>query len=62
LSLIRHGEQPVTLVRIQEGKFHQMKKMFRAVDRTVLALRRIRIGELMLDPGLAPGEYREMNK
>ncbi len=60
LSLIRDGEQPVTLVRIQEGKFHQVKKMFRAVDRTVLALRRIRIGELRLDPELAPGEYREM--
>lgn len=60
LSVIRDGEQPLTLVCIQEGKFHQVKKMFRAVDRTVLALRRIQIGALQLDPGLQPGEYREM--
>ena len=47
-------------VTLREGKFHQVKKMFRAVGRTVLALRRIRIGALQLDPTLLPGAYREM--
>ncbi len=60
LSIVRDGTHPVMLVQIQEGKFHQVKKMFRAVDRTVLELKRIRIGELLLDPKLAPGKYREM--
>lgn len=60
LSVIQDGEMPLTLVCIQEGKFHQVKKMFRAVDRTVLSLRRIQIGALHLDKGLQPGEYREM--
>lgn len=60
LSVLRDGAQPVALVRIQEGKFHQVKKMFRAVNRTVLALKRVQIGALRLDPGLKPGEYREL--
>lgn len=60
LNLLRAGAQPLVQVCIREGKFHQVKKMFRAVGRTVLALRRVRIGALQLDPTLLPGAYREM--
>ena len=49
---------PVAMVEIREGKFHQVKRMFRAVGNEVLALRRLRIGGLALDDTLAPGEYR----
>lgn len=45
---------------IHEGRFHQVKRMLKAVDNEVLALKRIRFGILSLDEGLAPGEYREL--
>lgn len=48
------------LVEICEGKFHQIKKMFSAVGAEVTALRRLRIGEVELDPRLAPGKCREL--
>ena len=60
LRVLRDGDTPLVQVRICEGKFHQVKKMFRAVGRTVQALRRVQIGALKLDPTLAPGAYREM--
>jgi 16S rRNA pseudouridine516 synthase len=47
---------------IYEGKFHQVKRMFQAVGRQVLYLRRISMGPLQLDSGLAPGEYRELTE
>lgn len=47
-------------VTIQEGKFHQIKKMMQAMgaEKRVLYLRRISMGEITLDATLAPGEYR----
>ena len=47
-------------VCIHEGKFHQVKRMFMARGKTVLALRRVQIGSLKLDPNLSPGEIRQM--
>lgn len=43
---------------IQEGKFHQVKRMFEAVDKEVIFLKRLSMGGLELDPDLLPGEYR----
>ena len=48
------------IVSITEGKFHQIKRMFGAAGREVLFLKRIAMGGLMLDPALAPGEYRPL--
>lgn len=62
LCVLREGENPLVQVRIREGKFHQVKKMFRAVGRTVLALRRVQIGALKLDPALQEGECRELTE
>lgn len=45
---------------IQEGKFHQVKRMFEAVGMKVTYLKRIRMGELSLDHGLKPGEYKKL--
>lgn len=47
---------------IREGKFHQVKRMFRAIGREVLYLKRIRMGTLRLDEELDPGEYRELRE
>ena len=49
---------------IQEGKFHQIKKMFAALGsgREVVYLKRLSMGPLTLDPNLAPGEYRALTE
>jgi 16S rRNA pseudouridine516 synthase len=47
---------------IQEGKFHQVKRMFMAVDKRVLYLKRLSMGSLVLDHALKPGEYRELTE
>lgn len=47
---------------IHEGKFHQVKRMFQAVDKQVVYLNRIQMGSLQLDPLLASGEYRELSE
>ncbi len=50
------------LLTIHEGKFHQVKRMLRAVGNRVLALERVGFGGLVLDQGLKPGEYRELTE
>ena len=46
------------LVRLTEGKFHQVKRMFEARGRTVTALHRQGFGPLRLD--IASGEHRPL--
>lgn len=45
---------------IQEGKFHQVKRMFTAVGVTVTFLKRLTMGPLQLDPALEPGAFRKL--
>ena len=45
---------------IKEGKFHQIKRMLKAVDNEVLYLKRLSMGTLKLDENLALGEYRNL--
>jgi len=47
-------------LRIYEGKYHQVKRMFAAAGNLVVALHRESIGSIQLDPALAPGEYRTL--
>ena len=47
-------------VEIYEGKFHQVKKMFLAVNKEVLYLKRIRMKNVILDPQLVVGDYRRL--
>lgn len=51
-------------ITIQEGKFHQIKKMVKALPggKEILYLRRITMGALRLDPKLAPGEFRKLSE
>ena len=48
------------LLTIQEGRYHQVKRMLQAVGNRVLALERISFGGLALDEKLKPGEYRTL--
>lgn len=45
---------------VREGKFHQVKRMFEAVENKVVYLKRVKIGELCLDESLAEGKIREL--
>ncbi len=56
------GTSPEAALRvtIQEGKYHQVKKMFKVVGNEVVFLKRLSMGSLVLDPRLAPGRYREL--
>ncbi len=47
-------------VTVQEGKFHQVKRMFQARGKTVLRLKRLAFGGVWLDESLAPGQWREL--
>lgn len=47
---------------IKEGKYHQVKRMFQAVNMEVVYLKRLSIGTLELDEKLALGEYRELTE
>ncbi len=50
----------VARIEIYEGKFHQVKRMFKAVGATVVSLKRLRMGAVWLDETLKPGEYRKL--
>lgn len=47
---------------IQEGKYHQVKRMFGALGNRVVSLHRERIGSVALDPDLEPGESRYLTE
>jgi 16S rRNA pseudouridine516 synthase len=47
---------------ISEGKYHQVKRMFAAVGNKVTGLHREKIGNLILDPKLQPGDYRSLTE
>ena len=47
---------------IREGRFHQVKRMFRAVGKEVVYLKRLQMGPISLDDSLKPGEYRRLTE
>ncbi|MBR9883114.1 MAG: pseudouridine synthase [Oceanospirillales bacterium] len=47
---------------IYEGRYHQVKRMFAQVGNRVVALHRERMGAIVLDVDLAPGEYRALTE
>ena len=55
-------EESEIKLTIQEGKFHQVKRMFEAVNKNVTYLQRIEFGTLTLDQDLEEGEYRELTE
>ena len=47
---------------IHEGKFHQVKRMLKAVDNEVVYLKRVTFGSLKLDESLETGAYRALTE
>lgn len=60
LKILEKGTVSRIRLTIREGKFHQVKRMFLAVGKEVVYLKRERMGALVLDEELAPGEYRKL--
>ncbi|SHJ70161.1 ribosomal small subunit pseudouridine synthase A [Clostridium cavendishii DSM 21758] len=49
-------------VTVQEGKYHQVKRMFESRGKKVVYLKRTNFGNLALDESLEEGEYRELTQ
>lgn len=60
LEFISKTEPVIARVEIYEGKFHQVKRMFKAAGATVMFLKRLRMGSVWLDDKLEPGAFREL--
>ncbi|MDO3386467.1 pseudouridine synthase [Gilvimarinus sp. SDUM040013] len=54
-------DQRCAQLTINEGKYHQVKRMFAAAGNHVVALHRNSIGDIALDPTLTEGQYRPLN-
>ncbi len=62
LVILEQGPISEIELTITEGKYHQVKRMFEAVNKKVLTLKRTKIGTLSLDPELELGTYRELTE
>ncbi len=62
LKILKSGRVSEVKLCIQEGKFHQVKRMFRSQGMEVLYLRRDAFGPLTLDEALKFGECRPLTK
>ena len=62
LEIIKSDEISECLATISEGKFHQLKRMFIALDKEVVFLKRIKFKDIELDESLKEGEYRLLTK
>lgn len=60
LTIISADEQSEIMLTIHEGKFHQVKRMFEALGKTVTYLQRVQIGRLPLDDTLPLGKIRKL--
>ena len=59
-AILKKVDNYVSHVTIYEGKYHQVKRMFEAVGKKVVYLKRTEFGTLPLDEDLEEGEYREL--
>ena len=62
LEILKSDEVSEIELTITEGKFHQVKRMFEAVGKKVIYLKRMSMGPLKLDESLPLGEYRELTE
>ncbi len=60
LVILHEGDLSEVELTITEGRFHQVKRMFEAVGKQVVYLKRLSMGPLTLTEELLPGEYRPL--
>ena len=61
-ALLNFLSQTLCEVTIYEGKFHEVRRIFRALGNEVTELERIAIGGLKLPAELKPGQWRPLSK
>jgi len=62
LIILESAEVSKIELIITEGKFHQVKRMFEAVEKKVVYLKRLEMANLRLDETLSEGDYRELTE
>lgn len=62
LEILSSGEKSCAYVTLQEGKFHQVKRMLAARGKPVIYLKRLSMGPLQLDPALEKGAWRYLSE
>lgn len=62
LEILKSDDISECYVTISEGKFHQLKRMFKIIGKEVIYLKRITFGNIVLDSSLSEGEYRILTK
>ena len=60
LRVLENTENPLVEIKIYEGKYHQIKRMFAAAGNCVIELKRTKMGSLKLDDSLKEGECRRI--
>lgn len=62
LNIIKSDQISHIELTITEGKYHQVKRMFEAVGKKVVYLKRVSMGPLQLDESIPLGDYRELTE
>lgn len=62
LKILKSDQVSEIELTITEGKFHQVKRMFEAVGKKVVYLKRLSMGPLELDESIPLGHYRELTE
>lgn len=62
LTILSSGEESEITLVIREGRFHQVKRMFEAVGKEVVYLKRLSMGSLRLPEDLACGAFRPLTQ
>ena len=55
---MNYGDISESVLTISEGKFHQVKRRFKAVGKNVIYLKRGKIGDLELDENIQLGHFK----
>jgi len=62
LKVIEDGDNPLVEIKICEGKYHQIKRMFAAAGNGVIELKRTKMGALELDGDLPEGVCKKLTE
>ena len=62
LIILAAGQESEVHVTITEGKFHQVKRIFEAIGKKVVFLKRLQMGGRSLDETLKPGKWRDLTE
>ena len=62
LEILKSGDISESIITIREGKFHQIKRMFKSVGKEVIYLKRLSMGNIKLDESLEKGQCRKLTE